>query len=270
MVELDRLHITGLEAFADNYLWLAHTDTAALVVDPGDAQVVRKALDERALHLDAILLTHHHNDHTGGVAELVAATGAPVYGPAAEAIAGVTHALREGDTVHVLGHDWKVIEVPGHTSGHIAYWCEALAVLFCGDTMFAAGCGRLFEGTAQQMWTSLSRLAALPESTQVYCAHEYTMSNLRFARKAEPFNLEIANREQFSARLRAKGIPTVPFSIATERATNPFLRAGLADISERAAAMASVPEISGQLPGLSQLQEPVRTFAILRAWKNIA
>jgi hydroxyacylglutathione hydrolase len=244
------------------------------VVDPGDAQVVKKGLDSlahdnRALHLDAILLTHHHHDHTGGVAELASLTDARVYGPAVEGIAGVTDPLREGDKIVVLGHEWQVLEVPGHTRGHIAYWCEEAGVLFCGDTMFAAGCGRLFEGTAQQMWTSLSRLAALPDTTQVYCAHEYTMSNLRFARKAEPFNLAIADREQESARLRAHGMPTVPFNISTERATNPFLRAGVADIAERAAAMASVPEISCQLPDLRQLQDPVRTFAILRAWKNI-
>jgi hydroxyacylglutathione hydrolase len=228
--------IQAIAAFADNYIWAITDDQQRLaaVVDPGDAAPVLDFLQRHQLELAAILITHHHADHAGGVAALKAASqgvsapqGLRVYGPAAEAIPGITDPLREGDSV-VLGEldcAFQVIEVPGHTRGHIAFFGQHqhAPVLFCGDTLFAAGCGRLFEGSAEQMWASLQKLAALPEQTAVYCAHEYTLANLRFASVAFPHRREIANRLTHVKLLRDQGRITLPSTIALERSTNPFL-----------------------------------------------
>ncbi len=232
--------IRAIPAFQDNYIWIMSSEktSAAVVVDPGDADPVIEALARNALHLAAILITHHHHDHTGGLTKLVdlaeKSSGSliPVYGPAGESIPGVTHLVREGDriTLPQIEMDFHVIDVPGHTRGHIAYLGQSTkhpevmpAALFCGDTLFAAGCGRLFEGTAAQMFASLKKLSALPDTTQIYCAHEYTLSNLRFAASVFPHHAEIQSRFAQVQDQRSNGQITLPSYLALERRTNPFL-----------------------------------------------
>jgi hydroxyacylglutathione hydrolase len=226
------------------------------VVDPGDAAPVARRLAERGLELADILVTHHHGDHIGGVADLVARTGARVHGPAGEPVGRLDTRLAEGDRVRVLGVDFDVLDVPGHTRGHIAYHAPSMHALFCGDTLFACGCGRLFEGTAAQMTQSLAKLAALPGDTRVYCAHEYTLANIRFARTVEPGNERLARREAECRALREQGIPTVPSTIGLERETNPFLRCDVAAV--RAAARARDP----------QATSTTAVFAAIRTWKD--
>ncbi|UCE31770.1 MAG: hydroxyacylglutathione hydrolase [Burkholderiales bacterium] len=258
--------VEPIPAFQDNYFWLvrAPAGPACAVVDPGDAEPVQRALAEHGLRLEAILLTHHHPDHVGGVEALVHAHQPVVYGPAAEGTEHVQHRLGGGDTLELaaIGLRARVLDVPGHTRGHIAYVAEPLGddprpLLFCGDTLFAAGCGRLFEGTPAQMLDSLERLAALPDETLVFCAHEYTLSNLRFARAVTPDDAAVAAREAVAKRMRQSGLPTVPSTIVIERDTNPFMRARDASVH------AAVAEHTGQA-GL----DPVATFAALREWKN--
>ncbi|MES2739758.1 MAG: hydroxyacylglutathione hydrolase [Pseudomonadota bacterium] len=260
------LSVRAVPAFADNYLWLIHDGTHAAVVDPGDARAILRALADLGLTLTAILLTHHHADHIGGVLELLQHYAVPVYGPRKEAITGVTEALAQGATVTVpkLALRLTVLDVPGHTLGHIAYLSDAAGAppaprwLFCGDTLFAGGCGRLFEGTPAQMVDSLAKLAALPDDTLVYCAHEYTVSNLRFARAVEPDNADLARRVDAETAKRARGQATVPSTIGLEKATNPFLRY-------------RQPGIVRQLIAAGKLapeRPPVEAFAALREWKN--
>jgi hydroxyacylglutathione hydrolase len=253
--------IIPIPAFADNYIWTLRRGDAAVVVDPGDAAPVLDYLAREKAKLAAILATHHHNDHVGGVPALVAKFGVPVFGPANETIPDRTRALREGDTVDVpgLGVTLRVLDIPGHTAGHIAYFGDVDGVpsLFCGDTLFAAGCGRLFEGTPQQMWTSLSALAALPLPTRVYCGHEYTLANLRFAQAVEPDNAALWERQAREEGKRAQGTPTLPSTIELERATNPFLRAKVPAVRAAAERHAGRP-----------MRDDVETFAALRAWKN--
>ena len=234
------LEVVAVPAFSDNYLWLvrdsASGDTA--VIDPGDAAPVLAEADRRGWRIGQVLNTHWHRDHTGGNL-MVKATGARVSGPAAEAdrIPGIDVALKEGDTVSIGGHVGEVWEVPGHTLGHIAYIFRSAGIAFVGDTLFAMGCGRLFEGTPDQMFASLTRLAALPGETLAYCAHEYTLANAKFAAHAEPGNAATADRLAEVERLRASGQMTVPTTIALERATNPFIRAAsVGDFAERRAA----------------------------------
>lgn len=245
----------GIPAFRDNYIWCIENDRWALVVDPGDAAPVLDHLARSAARLAAILVTHHHGDHSGGIAGLVRRFDVPVFGPAAEDIVGVTMKVREGDAVRIaeLDAEFSVIEVPGHTLGHVAYYRRNQ--LFCGDTLFACGCGRLFEGTPAQMVDSLGKLAALPADTSVYCAHEYTQANIRFALAVEPTNRRlIARSQEVDARRRA-GVPSVPSTLEIEHATNPFLRVGEANVV--AAARARGADDS-----------PVAVFATLREWKN--
>ena len=251
-----------LPAFKDNYLWLLVQSSNAVAVDPGDADVVRSALQEKKLSLQAILLTHHHADHTGGAEILQREYGCPVFGPALEPIPATTHLVNEGKAVEVLGQSFQVLDVPGHTRGHIAYWCKSAQALFCGDTLFAAGCGRLFEGTPQDMWQSLQKIAALPDETRIYCAHEYTAANLRFAHAVEPANLDIQRRQAQVHEQRARGEPSIPSTLAQERLTNPFLRAALPTVQ------AAVALQTAQLDSLKLLPEPLQTFARLRAWKD--
>jgi hydroxyacylglutathione hydrolase len=257
------MNLIALPAFTDNYIWMIHDAAQAVVVDPGDAQVVKAALQEHSLQLGLILLTHHHADHTGGVDELRAATGCQVIGPAYEKMPGPLQRVSGGESVQALGHTFKVMDVPGHTAGHIAYYCEAFEgkpLLFCGDTLFSGGCGRLFEGTPAQMLASLDSLAALPGNTRVCCTHEYTLSNLRFARAVEPDNAALAQYEQKCIALRANHQFTLPSSIALELQINPFLRSRLASIKQGLIQ-------SNALSAANQADE-VACFAALREWKN--
>lgn len=255
------LAIHGVPAFQDNYLWVMARGRDAAVVDPGDADPVEAWLAEKGLELRSILATHHHGDHVGGLAELAGRWKCPVFGPAGERIAGLTQKLREGERITVPGLEvpLEVLDVPGHTAGHIAYVHRDPAdpFVFCGDTLFAGGCGRLFEGTPEQMVASLSKLASLPPATRVYCAHEYTLANLRFARAVEPGNAELAERERREGAKRARGEPTVPSTIAEELATNPFLRWEAPGVIEAAVRHAGRP-----------LPDPVAVFAEIREWKN--
>jgi len=242
----------------DNYLWLIHDGRHAVLVDPGEAAPALAALEKHALAPVAVLLTHHHGDHVGGVPGLIAHhPGLPVYGPRAEDIAGVDHPVSDGDsvTLAVPGLELAVLGVAAHTRGHVAY--HGSGMLFCGDALFSAGCGRLFEGTPTDLERALARLAALDGDTRVYCGHEYTLANLAFARAAEPEN---AARDRHAARceiLRAQGLPTLPSTIALEKAINPFLRPDAAGIVTSVAAHSGAPPASARA-----------CLAALRAWKD--
>jgi hydroxyacylglutathione hydrolase len=249
-----------LPAFSDNYIWVLHDGQRALVVDPGESDGVLAWLAEHRLTLETILITHHHADHTGGVAALREATGARVIGPASEPMPEPLLRVGATDTVSALGLDWTVIEVPGHTAGHIAYFCpdvDGKPLLFCGDTLFSAGCGRLFEGTPAQMLDSLTRLAQLPGATRVCCTHEYTLSNLRFALAVEPGNAELAQHAVHCTQLRSGNLPTLPSSITLEKQINPFLRTHVPAVADAAGAHA---------PGA--VSDAVSVLATLREWKN--
>lgn len=256
------LQIEALPAFTDNYIWLLQDSTLrhCAAVDPGDAAPVLRWLAANPdWQLTDILVTHHHHDHVGGVVQLKAGTGARVYGPAAEAIPGRDFALEDNQRIRVLGRELLTIAVPGHTLGHIAYYHQSdeQPWLLSGDTLFAAGCGRLFEGTAEQMHQSLQRLASLPEHTLVYCTHEYTLSNLRFASAVEPGNHDIARRLQDVTERRATNRSSLPSTLALERATNPFLRTDVEGVRFVAATHSG-----------TELREPVDVFAALRTWKD--
>jgi len=252
--------IIPIPAFRDNYIWAVRSGRFAAVVDPGDAAPVLAWLAENDVRLSAIIATHHHADHVGGIETLRVRHDVPVFGPAHETIPERTRALVEDDRIEVpgVGLSLAVLDIPGHTAGHIAYYTSgADPLLFCGDTLFAAGCGRLFEGTPGEMWSSLSKLAALPPATRVYCGHEYTLANLRFAEAVEPANAEVRARVARERDKRERGLPTLPTTIGEELATNPFLRAARPDVMASAARHAGRP-VTG----------PVDAFATLREWKN--
>ncbi|MDN5849350.1 MAG: hydroxyacylglutathione hydrolase [Nitrococcus sp.] len=248
-----------LRAFTDNYIWLLHDaqKRRACVVDPGDADPVLRFLEQEQLELTGILATHHHADHVGGIARLVKEQPVPVYGPAKEPIPELTHPLGEGDTVRLeaLDLEFEVWEIPGHTAGHIAYIGQQM--LFCGDTLFSAGCGRLFEGTPAQMYASLCRLTDLNNKTRVYCAHEYTENNLRFAVTIEPDNTAVRERYTEIRTMRANDLITLPSTIGIEVETNPFLRTDIATVKRLAERHAG-----------HELTSAVETFAAVRAWKD--
>lgn len=266
------LKVEPIPALQDNYIWAIHDGQAVAVVDPGDAAPVLAYLDRSGLQLSAILVTHHHGDHQGGVAQLLAAhplgpdgRPIPVVGPAREKIGQRTRAVAQDDIVTLAQPSLtlRVLEVPGHTAGHIAYAGELDGigpVLFCGDTLFASGCGRLFEGSPAQMLGSLDQLAALADDTRVYCAHEYTASNVRFARAVEPDNPALAAWQEEVAQLRASGRPTLPTTIGHEREVNPFLRSRLAPVRQA---------LAGRLAKAAQAgANDAAAFAALRAWKD--
>ena len=238
---------------------MLHDGRRAMVVDPGDAQPVLDALQIEGLQLESIVVTHHHVDHTGGVAELRDATGAQVYGPAGEEMPEPLTRLSGGDVCNTLGLSFQVFDVPGHTAGHIAFYCEAwdgAPLLFCGDTLFSAGCGRLFEGTPAQMLASLDTLSALPDATRVCCTHEYTLSNLKFALAVEPDNQELQQYNAQCVALRAQNLPTLPSSMALERKINPFLRSRIPAVMAAAQAHDAAMALQSG------------AFATLRQWKN--
>lgn len=254
MMEVRRIH-----AFDDNYIWLigCENNPNVAIVDPGDADPVFAFLEQEQLNPVAILITHHHGDHTGGVQELVAKFDIPVYGPAHERIPALTHPVVENDTVKLgaCGLTFHVLDTPGHTRGHVCY--VGHDALFCGDTLFTGGCGRLFEGSPEQMYASLEKLRALPDSTQVYCAHEYTQANLAFAVVAEPENPVIRARLEEVRQLRARHQDTVPASLGLEKETNPFLR------SHVPALIAAAEHFAGHT-----LPSPSAVFATVRYWKD--
>ncbi|WP_192954846.1 hydroxyacylglutathione hydrolase [Gallaecimonas mangrovi] len=249
--------VFGISAFKDNYIWAIETGhNSVAVVDPGDAEPVLAALDQRQLTLSAILITHHHRDHTGGIKTLTETYSVPVYGPGNEQIAGITHPVTEGDQVHLQARlPLQVLCVPGHTLGHIAYHGEQM--LFCGDTLFSGGCGRMFEGDAPTMYSSLQKLAALADETRVYCAHEYTQANLAFAKRIEPLNQALVMYMEKVEALRQQGLPTVPSTLAQERAVNPFLRVDETVVKAAAEHYAQQP-----------CKNAVEVFAALRRFKD--
>lgn len=257
------LTISPISAFDDNYIWMFHAPDSrdVFVVDPGDPTPVEEALKHYKLSLAGILITHHHFDHTGGINVLTKGRNIPVYGPDNENIAGITHTVRDNDTIELSGCQFRIMTTPGHTLDHIAYFTESgesgNPALFCGDTLFVGGCGRLFEGTAEQMFQSLSRLAELPGNTAIYCAHEYTQANLQFAQAVEPHNQMLQKQIQQVRAFRAENLPTVPSTIEQELATNPFLRSNQPEVIQAASNRDSSSNAS-----------PVDVLRVIRAWKD--
>ena len=254
---MNNYEVVALRAFADNYIWTLRDARCAAVVDPGDARPVIDYLQREKLELIAILNTHHHADHVGGNAGLLARWKVPVFGPYDERISEVTQRLKDGArcTLPHFGIEFEVFEIPGHTRTHIAF--HGGGMLFCGDTLFAAGCGRLFEGTPRQMHDSLSRLMQLPDDTRVYCGHEYTLSNIRFAKAADPDNAALRELEAKAKNQRDQDLPTLPSTIGQEKATNPFVRV------REPAVIASANRYAGKT-----LNDPVSVLGAIREWKN--
>jgi hydroxyacylglutathione hydrolase len=253
------MNLTALPAFSDNYIWMLDDGREAIVVDPGESAPVASALDARGLGLAGILVTHHHADHVGGVDALRDRLHGPVFGPANERIPAPSVPLAEGGEFDLLGVRFRVIDVPGHTAGHVAYFTDSAAaspILFCGDTLFSGGCGRLFEGTPAQMHESLAKLAALPGETRVCCAHEYTLANLKFARAVEPGNSCLLEYEAWCRHEREMQRATLPSSIARERAVNPFMRCTEPAVVQSARDRGATGDT------------PVDVLAALRQWKN--
>ena len=254
---MSHYEVVPLRAFSDNYVWTIRDGKKAAVVDPGDAQPVTDYLKRGKLELVAIINTHHHADHVGGNAALLKQWKVPVFGPADERIAEVTDRMKDGTrcTLPHFGIEFQVSEIPGHTRSHIAF--HGAGMLYCGDTLFAAGCGRLFEGTPRQMHESLSRLMKLPDDTKVYCGHEYTVSNIKFARAVEPDSAALQALEARAQTQRSQDVPTLPSTIGQEKATNPFVRV------REPAVIAAASKRAGR-----QLSDPVEVLATLREWKN--
>jgi hydroxyacylglutathione hydrolase len=254
------MKLIALPALKDNYIWMLHDGQHAIVVDPGDGAPVLHALESKQLKLVGILVTHHHPDHTAGIPSLRPVLQGPVWGPARETIPGPYTAVGEGDGFELLGQVWNVLDIPGHTAGHVAYFSESDTVgepiVFCGDTLFSAGCGRLFEGTPAQMHRSLQRLAGLPSNTRVCCGHEYTLANLAFAQAVEPHNPDVAQHLEWCKRTREQEAPTLPSSIGRELKINPFLRVHVAGVIDQA------------LQHGAPNRESAQVFAALRQWKN--
>jgi len=249
--------IESIEAFTDNYIWLVTTNEGSIVIDPGESSNVINYLDNNQLDLKAIFITHHHFDHTGGIDEITSYYPVNVYGPINN-VETINKRLKDGDRVSIIGIDFEIIEIPGHTLDHIAYFSEnnGNPILFCGDTLFAAGCGRVFEGTFEQMYESIIKLKNLPINTKIYCGHEYTLSNLEFAKEAEPFNQDTLSRYNNVLKLREKGTPSIPSLLSTELKTNPFLRCDNKEVQEN---------ISTKFKTIKESKE---IFKALRLWKD--
>jgi hydroxyacylglutathione hydrolase len=252
------LSVTPIPAFSDNYIWLLRQDTSpkACIVDPGEAEPVIRALEQEGLTLGTILITHHHPDHTGGLPELIERYSPQVIGPDNPRISGLTDHVGDGDSCRIMGRRFDVYEVPGHTLDHIAFFAAGIPpLLFCGDTLFSGGCGRLFEGSPEQMYRSLQTLASLPDDTLVFAAHEYTLANLRFAQAADPQNRDIAAALAETERSRDLDRPTLPSHLAREKRINPFLRCGDPDVRATASKHGNTDTDQA-------------AFATLRAWKD--
>lgn len=252
--------VTPIPAFSDNYIWVIASPDSNMVavVDPGDEAPVLAYLEENNLQLSAILITHHHNDHTGGVEALKDRFKTPVYGPSNSPFQGITHPLNDGDSIQLMGASVAIKAIPGHTLDHISYYSERhKPQLFCGDTLFLAGCGRLFEGTAKQMLNAMNYFSSLPDDTEVYCTHEYSMANLAFAEAVEPNNDAIKNAIRRCAEQREQDQPTLPTSIAEEKLINPFMRTQHEDVVSAALGFSR-----------SSLSNEVEVFASIREWKN--
>ena len=253
------LSIYPIPAFNDNYIWALVDESSkeAVIVDPGDATPVLEFLYQHQLTLNAILITHKHHDHTGGIPALLSQfPKASVFSNPIEQVAQTTQLVSDNDLITISSHEFRVIAIPGHTLGHIAYYCTPF--LFCGDTLFTNGCGRIFEGTAEQMLSSLQKLKMLPDDTQVYCGHEYTLSNIKFSLNVEPQNAQLKKRFEEAKRLRTDNQPTVPSMLTLEKATNPFLRCNELSVIE------TVSRHAGK-----KLDSEVEVFAALREWKNV-
>lgn len=252
--------VLPLPAFNDNYIWMLTSadHPGMVVVDPGDADVVIKAVNDSSIPLVAILLTHHHPDHTGGVKQLVDLFSVPVYGPANSPFKEISQPLTDGMQISILGKALVIKEIPGHTLDHISYYlADETSQIFCGDTLFLAGCGRLFEGSPQQMLSNMDYFKTLPLNTQVYCTHEYSLANLAFAHAVEPTNADISNTIVRCEELRSRNLPTLPSSIGQELKINPFMRAEICDV-QNAASNHTKSNINNQLDA----------FTAIREWKN--
>jgi len=249
--------IESIEAFTDNYIWLVTTNEGSIVIDPGESSNIINLMHKNQLDLKAILVTHHHFDHTGGIEEIISHCPVDVFGPFNN-IQTIRKKLKGGDILNVIGIEFEIIEIPGHTLDHIAFYSEnnGRPILFCGDTLFAAGCGRVFEGTYEQMFESLIKLKNLPTNTNIYCGHEYTLSNLRFAKEVEPFNKDILSRYNKVLKLREKGTPSVPSTLSTELKTNPFLRCDNKEVQENISSKFKITKENKEI------------FKALRSWKD--
>lgn len=251
------INIEPIEAFSDNYIWLLTTNEGSLVIDPGESNNLLKILKEKDLDLKAILITHHHYDHTGGIEEILSAKSIDVYGPNNN-INSINKRVSNKSKINLLGIEFEVIEIPGHTLDHIAFYSEnnGNPILFCGDTLFAGGCGRVFEGTFEQMYDSLSILKKLPLNTKVYSGHEYTESNLKFATNVEPLNQKLISRYNEVIKLRRQGLSTLPTTIELELETNPFFRVGQNEVQKLISEKFNTPRNNKDI------------FTAVRQWKD--
>ncbi len=261
-------NVTAVAAFKDNYIWLiASENNHVVIVDPGDERPVLKYLQDNQLVPVAIVITHQCYDHVDGIIAILQQFDIPVYGPASEKIPGITHPVKQDDLISINNTcSLRVLDVPGHTAGHVAYYQAALAdtlegSLFCGDTLFGAGCGRLHTGLYDEMFHSLQKISSLPDETRIYCAHEYTQANLKFARHLEPDNQAIHARIERTDAMRAQGESTVPLLLSDEKNTNPFLRCHTSTVFTAAKRYADEN-------GLPHPTDPISTFRTIRYWKN--